>query len=86
MRAPTGAHVDEGVVDQHQFVEVELVGEPLPFSLVEDPLVVVVPVEEKRTGGGMKQRSRTVDAESRGPQVWCERSRFASFSCTLVGF
>lgn len=43
MRARTGAHVDEGVVDQHKFVEVELVGEPLPFSLVEDPLVVVVP-------------------------------------------
>lgn len=45
----TRAHVNEGVVDQHQFVEVELVGEPLPFSLVEDPLVVVVP-EETRTG------------------------------------
>lgn len=44
----TRAHVDEGVVDQHQFVKVELVGEPLSFSLVEDPLVVVVP-EETRT-------------------------------------
>lgn len=36
-------HVDEGVVDQHQFVEVELVSEPLAFGLVEDSLVVVVP-------------------------------------------
>lgn len=45
----TGAHVDEGVVDQHQLVEVKLVGEPLPFGLVQDPLVVVVSVERGRT-------------------------------------
>lgn len=38
----TRAHVDERVVDEHKFVEVELVGEPLSFGLVEDPLVVVV--------------------------------------------
>lgn len=47
----TGAHVDEGVVDQHQLVKVELVGEPLPFGLVQDPLVVVVPEEEGGHGG-----------------------------------
>ena len=41
-RVLTRAHVDEGVVDQHQLVEVELVGEPLPFGLVEDSLVVVI--------------------------------------------
>lgn len=45
-RVLTRAHVDEGVVDQHQLVEVELVGEPLPFGLVEDSLVVVI------SGGG----------------------------------
>ena len=39
-----GAHVDEGVVDQDQLVEVELVGEALAFGLVQNPLVVVVPV------------------------------------------
>lgn len=43
----TRAHVDEGVVDQHQLVEVKLVGEPLPFGLVEDPLVIVVPEETR---------------------------------------
>lgn len=43
----TRAHVDERVVDKHKFVEVELVGEPLPFGLVEDPLVVVVSKDNK---------------------------------------
>lgn len=44
----TRAHVDEGVIDEHEFVEVELVGEPLPFGLVENPLVVVVSAEIHR--------------------------------------
>lgn len=43
----TRAHIDERVVDKHKFVEVELVGEPLPFGLVEDPLVVVVSKRQK---------------------------------------
>lgn len=34
------------VVDQDEFVEVELVGESLPFSLVQDALVVVVSASE----------------------------------------
>lgn len=38
----SGAHVDERVVDQNQFIEVELIGEPLAFGLMKDPLVVVV--------------------------------------------
>lgn len=33
-------------VDQDEFVEVELVGESLPFSLVQDALVVVVSASE----------------------------------------
>lgn len=44
----TSAHVDEGVVDQHQFVEVELVRESLPFGLVKDPLVVVVSTKREQ--------------------------------------
>lgn len=36
------AHVNERIVDQHQLVEVELVGESFPFGLVQDPFVVVV--------------------------------------------
>lgn len=38
----SGAHINEGVVDQNQFVEVKLVGEPFPFGLMKDPLVVVI--------------------------------------------
>lgn len=41
----TRAHVNEGVVDQHQFVEVELIGESFPFGLMENPLVVVISVQ-----------------------------------------
>lgn len=37
-------HVDERVIDQHQFVEVELVGEPFTLGLVQDSLVVVIAV------------------------------------------
>lgn len=40
--ASSGAHVNEGVIDQNQFIEVELVGEPLAFGLMKDSLVVVV--------------------------------------------
>lgn len=42
----SGPDVDEGVVGHHQLAEVELVGEALPFGLVQDPLVVVVPGEQ----------------------------------------
>lgn len=41
-RLTTRAHVDEGVVDQNQFVEVKLIGEPLALGLMKDPLVVVI--------------------------------------------
>ena len=41
-------HIQQRVVDQHDFAEVELVGEPLPFGLVENPLVVVVARERMR--------------------------------------
>lgn len=44
----SGAHVDKGVVDQNQFIEVELIGEPLAFGLMEDPLVVVVSGRKKK--------------------------------------
>lgn len=36
------AHVDKGVVDQNQFVEIELIGKPLALGFMKDPLVVVV--------------------------------------------
>lgn len=41
-------HVQQWVIDKHDFAEVELVGEPLPFGLVENPLVVVVAVGRGR--------------------------------------
>ena len=47
-RLTGGAHVNEGVVDQNQFIEVELIGEPLAFSLMKDPLIVVVSGEEHK--------------------------------------
>lgn len=47
-RLTGGAHVNERVVDQHQFVEVEFIGEPLAFGLVKDPLVVVVSVRAQQ--------------------------------------
>lgn len=47
-RLTSGAHVDEGVVDQNQFIEVELIGEPLAFGLMEDPFVVVVSGKENK--------------------------------------
>lgn len=43
-RLTSGAHVNKGVVDQNQFVEVEFIGKPLAFGLMKDPLVVVVSV------------------------------------------
>lgn len=46
-RLTSGAHINEGVVDQNQFVEVKLVGEPFPFGLMKDPLVVVISVKQK---------------------------------------
>lgn len=49
----SGAHVNEGVVDQNQFVEVELIGEPLAFGLMKNPLVVVVSGKDHKTN---KQR------------------------------
>lgn len=47
-RLTSGAHVDEWVVDQNQFIEVELIGESLAFGLMEDPLVVVVSGEKEK--------------------------------------
>lgn len=47
-RLTSGAHVNEGVVNQHQLVEVKLVGEPLALGLMEDPLVVVVSGVERK--------------------------------------
>ena len=44
----TRAHVYEWVVDQDQLVKVELVGEPFPFGLVKDPLIVVVSVGQTK--------------------------------------
>lgn len=41
-------HVQQWVIDKHDFAEVELVGEPLPFGLVENPLVVVVTAGRRR--------------------------------------
>lgn len=37
-------HIQQWVVDKHDFAEVELVSEPLPFSLMENPFIVVVAV------------------------------------------
>ena len=36
------AHVDERIINQHQFVEVELVGEPFSLGLVQNAFVVVI--------------------------------------------
>lgn len=47
-RLTSGAHVDKGVVDQNQFIEVELIGEPLAFGLMEDPLIVIVSGKENK--------------------------------------
>lgn len=47
-RLTSRTHVDKGVVDQDQFIEVELIGKPLAFGLMEDPLVVVVSGKENR--------------------------------------
>lgn len=41
-----GPNVNEGVVGHHQLVEVELVGESFALCLVENPLVVIVSVNE----------------------------------------
>lgn len=43
-------HVYEGVVDEDQLVEVELVGEALAFRFVQDPFVVVIPAGRHRHG------------------------------------
>lgn len=45
-------HVQDGVVDQHHFAEVKLVGEAFPFGFVQNALVVVVPVTKNGWGGG----------------------------------
>lgn len=47
-RLTTGAHVNERVVDQNQFVEVELIGEPLALGLMKDPLVIVISRKEHK--------------------------------------
>lgn len=44
-------HIQQWVIDKYDFAEVELVGEPLPFGLMENPLVVVVAVGRGRTRG-----------------------------------
>lgn len=44
-------HIQQWVIDKHDFAEVELVGEPLPFGLMENPLVVVVAVGRGRRRG-----------------------------------
>lgn len=43
----SGPDVDEGVVGHHQLAEVEFVGEALPFGLVQNPLVVVIPGKQQ---------------------------------------
>lgn len=45
-------HVQDGVVDQHHFAEVKLVGEAFPLGFVQNALVVVVPAKKKGWGGG----------------------------------
>lgn len=45
-------HVQDGVVDQHHFAEVKLVGEAFPFGFVQNALVVVVPVKKNGWGRG----------------------------------
>lgn len=37
-------HIDERVINQHQFVKVELVGEPFPLGLVQNAFVVIIAV------------------------------------------
>lgn len=38
-------HVDERVINQHQFVEVKLVREPFPLGLVQNAFVVIIAVD-----------------------------------------
>lgn len=45
------------VVDQDEFVEVELVGESFPFGLVQDVLVVVVSASEMFSVSGCNDMS-----------------------------
>lgn len=40
-------HFPQRMVDDNQLAEVELICEPLAFGLVQDPLIVVIPVEPK---------------------------------------
>lgn len=47
-RLTSRAHVNKGVVDQNQLVEVEFIGEPLAFGFMKDPLVVVVSVRAQQ--------------------------------------
>lgn len=50
-------HINERVINQHQFVEVELVGEPLPLGLVQNAFVVIIAVGIETPSGGQSQRT-----------------------------
>lgn len=40
-------HINERVVNKHQFVEVEFVGEPFPLSFVQNAFVIIIAVDAK---------------------------------------
>lgn len=52
-------HVDERVINQHQLVEVELVGEPLALGLVQNAFVIVIAVGTKHHGAIRRTLQRT---------------------------
>lgn len=68
-RLTSGAHVDEGVVDQNQFIEVELICEPLAFSLMEDPFVIVVSGKEIKKNIRIKYCAHTCRTHEETSQV-----------------
>lgn len=47
------------MVDDNQLAEVELICEPLAFGLVQDPLIVVIPVEPKVESMELARGQRT---------------------------
>lgn len=57
-------HVYEGVVDEDQLVEVELVGKALAFSFVQDPFVVVIPAGQHKHTPLRSVRSHKTHAPS----------------------
>lgn len=44
-------HINERVINEHQFVEVEFVGEPFPLSFVQNAFVIIIAVDAETPSG-----------------------------------